>query len=106
MDSGPALLVATLPAERIVARLTRSGIPCTTSNDAGGYLCNALLYHSLLAARALPQPFLSGFIHIPAEIPRADEPGRPSALNQTAALAGGLEIIAVCLEPAVVTHGL
>jgi pyroglutamyl-peptidase len=99
IDSGPARLVTTLPAEHIVARLARRGIPSTTSNDAGTYLCNALLYHSLLAARALPQPFLSGFIHIPTDIARTDALTAGShSLNQAAALAGGLEIIATCLE--------
>src|SRR4029078_6044174 len=52
--TGPAVLAATLPAERIVARLTRAGFPCCTSNDAGDYLCNAIMYHSLTDGRRLP----------------------------------------------------
>ena len=102
IDSGPALLVATLPAERIVARLARHGFPCRTSNNAGTYLCNALLYHSLAAARSLPNPFLSGFVHIPASLSGHGHQGREAhpdcPLNWAAAVAGGMEIIAASLE--------
>jgi pyroglutamyl-peptidase len=102
VDSGPALLVATLPAERIVARLVRCGFPCRTSNNAGTYLCNALLYHSLTAARTMPKPFLSGFVHIPASLSGHGRQGceaHPDCpLDWTVAIAGGLEIIAACLE--------
>jgi pyroglutamyl-peptidase len=102
--SGPAILASTLPAERIVARLTRGGFPCCTSNNAGNYLCNALMYHSLTAARALPAPFLSGFIHVPAGLAGKDCPGASPdakcALTWGAAVAGSVEIIAACLEGA------
>jgi len=100
--SGPALLAATLPAERIVARLVRRGFPCRTSSNAGTYLCNALLYHSLTAARALPKPFLSGFIHIPASLTGHGHQGREAhpdcPLDWAIAIAGSMEIIAACLE--------
>lgn len=102
IESGPAMLVATLPAERIVARLARRGFPCRTSNNAGTYLCNALLYHSLTAARALPEPFLSGFVHIPASLSGHGRLGREAhpdcPLSWAIAVAGSLEIIAACLE--------
>jgi pyroglutamyl-peptidase len=104
---GPALLASTLPAERILARLTKAGVPCCTSNNAGNYLCNALMYHSLTAARALPTPFLSGFIHVPASLsgPRAvagapDAAGAAGTLTWAAAIAGSIEIIAACMETA------
>ena len=102
--TGPAVLAATLPTERIVARLTRGGFPCCTSNDAGDYLCNALMYHSLTAARTLPTPFISGFIHVPANLQATScvetEWGTECVLTWGAAVAGGLEIIAACLETA------
>jgi pyroglutamyl-peptidase len=104
--AGPAMLASTLPAERIVARLSRGGFPCCTSNNAGTYLCNALMYHSLTAARALPTPFLSGFIHVPANLEgkgctaagAAAEKDGKCALTRAAAVAGSIEIIAACLE--------
>jgi len=99
--SGPAILASTLPAEHIVRRLQRAGLPCCTSNDAGGYLCNALLYHSLTSAHASPEPFLSGFVHLPAGLQTANGAhGEPSAcgLSWRDAIAGGIEIIATCLD--------
>jgi hypothetical protein len=64
------------------------------------------MYHSLTAARALPAPFLSGFIHVPAGLPgKGCHPGGASAdakcaLTWGAAVAGSVEIIAACLESA------
>ena len=103
--AGPAILASTLPAERIVARLTRGGYPCCTSNNAGNYLCNALMYHSITAARSLPAPFLSGLIHVPAGLagkgcPEGASPDAKCALTWSAAVAGSVEIIAACLEGA------
>jgi pyroglutamyl-peptidase len=102
IDSGPAALASTLPAKRILARLARGDFPCCTSNDAGDYLCNALMYHSLSAAQTLPTPFLSGFVHVPASLRSTrcleTETGTQCALTWDAAVAGSLEIIAACLE--------
>ncbi|MEO8420684.1 MAG: pyroglutamyl-peptidase I [Hyphomicrobium sp.] len=106
--TGPAMLASTLPAERILTRLTRGGYPCCTSNDAGNYLCNALMYHSLAAARVQQTPFMSGFVHVPASLQRWNcPPGEAAAghvgncaLTWTAAVAGSIEIIAACLERA------
>ncbi len=104
LESGPELLAATLPAERIAARLLGLGYPCCTSSDAGTYLCNAVLYHSLAAARAQPMPRLAGFVHIPAGLARQGRHGQQidpdCALDWKTAIAGGLEIIAACLEHA------
>lgn len=106
LDCGPALLATTFPAERIIARLVRGGFPCATSDDAGDYLCNAVLYHSLVRAHAAATPFLSGFVHIPAGLAgcarAADRPPGESdatGLSWPAAVAGSMEIIAACLEP-------
>lgn len=109
ITSGPAMLASTLPAERVIARLARHGFPCCTSNNAGNYLCNALMYHSLTAARALPTPFLSGFIHVPENLSgricpagaEGDEAGDECTLTWAAAIAGSIEIITACLEGAV-----
>lgn len=103
--AGPELLAATLPAERIMARLAGLGLPCRTSDNAGSYLCNAVLYHSLAAAHEAAEPFPTGFVHVPASLALQEEdapatPAGPFArpLDWRAATAGGLEIIAACLE--------
>jgi pyroglutamyl-peptidase len=104
IPSGPAILAATLPAERIIKRLSRAGFPCCTSNNAGSYLCNALLYHSLATARTRQTPFLAGFIHVPASLSGkacpAGEAESECGLSWSAAVAGSLEIIAACLDSA------
>jgi len=97
---GPDLLVSTLPAERILARLARMGLACTTSDNAGSYLCNAILYHSLWMARAARPPFPAGFVHVPASLGALDEDSEDDGqgLGWKSATAGGVEIIAACLE--------
>lgn len=93
-------LAASLPAHYLVARLRRRGIPAFVSRDAGAYLCNALLYHSLARAREA-HGRRTGFIHIPASLarPGAANRGRSGAspLTWDQALDGALEIVASCL---------
>lgn len=97
---GPPARTARLPVERLVARLATLGLPAYASDSAGAYLCNALLYHSLGVATTPGRSRLTGFIHVPAVL--ADSGGGTHAaahgLDWDGALAGGLEIVAVCLE--------
>ncbi len=95
---GPEALPSTCPVERIIARLESAGLPCAMSDSAGTYLCNATLYHSLTIAQMRATQTLAGFIHLPADL----VPGMPAAgaslLSWDAALLGGIEIIAACLD--------
>lgn len=50
LHDGPASFASTLPLDAIVEQLKAAGIPCCISEDAGSYLCNAILYRSLLHA--------------------------------------------------------
>lgn len=97
---GAEHLAASLPVRHIVARLRRRGIPAYVSRDAGAYLCNATLYHSLASAREVPGRRV-GFIHVPATLarPGGANRGRTGAcpLTWEQAVAGGLEILAACL---------
>lgn len=98
---GPDMLAARLPAEDIKARLHALRVPAITSKDAGSYLCNALLYRSLIYAEQIAEPEAVGFFHIPQIIPpailksRADP--RQMRFDWGTALIGGLEIIRTCL---------
>lgn len=94
ITGGPDVLASTFPAGRILARLREAGIPCAPSESAGTYLCNALLYHSLVNART--RPFQTGFVHLPASLTPAS--GADCILSWQDAIAGGIEIIAACLE--------
>jgi pyroglutamyl-peptidase len=82
---------ATVPVGAIVQRLRSLGLPAYMSNDAGRYLCNAVLYHSLSAATRNQRGFRAGFIHIPTDLAGAH-------LSFDAALSGSIEILRVCLE--------
>lgn len=99
--AGPDMLPVTLPARHIVERLRRRGIPAALSRDAGGYLCNALLYRTLEMARADATGLRSGFIHVPAALVGAREtshvPAPGCRLTWTHAIDGGLEIVAAAL---------
>ena len=102
IEKGPELLASTLPAERIAARLYSLDLPCDTSDNAGTYLCNSLLYHSLTTARALSPPAIAGFVHVPANLVGHGPDGRDShpscQLDWRMAVSGSLEIIAACLD--------
>lgn len=91
---------ATLPVRHVVQRLRHRQIPAFASWDAGAYLCNSVLYHSLMAHRADPAVRV-GFVHLPATLVKPGGPnrGRSGAcpLTWAQALAGGLEIIAASL---------
>jgi len=101
---GPEFLPASLPAAHIVQRLRRRGIPAVVSRDAGGYLCNALLYRTAELARSHPAPMRSGFIHLPSDLVNERNPARgpmPSCrLAWRDVVDGGLEIIAASLGKA------
>lgn len=99
LDDGPASCASTLPVDTIVAHLTAAGIPCCISEDAGSYLCNAVLYHSLHQARDTSRV---GFIHIPSCLVGAGAdglsplPGCP--LDWKQALDGAMIALATTLD--------
>ena len=62
VPGAPDTLPATLPIEAIIDAIRSCGIPAEASDDAGGYVCNCLLYRMLLHNRGdVP----TGFIHVP-----------------------------------------
>lgn len=101
MHGGPETLAARLPVADIAQRLHALRIPAVTSDDAGSYLCNAVLYRSLICAEQISEPEAVGFFHIPQVIPPALLKSRadPNAMrfDWGTALIGGLEIIRTCL---------
>lgn len=59
-------LFSTLPYQEMVKALTDAGLPAETSNSAGTYLCNNVMYHILLENKHKNLDRPAGFIHIPA----------------------------------------
>lgn len=87
---GPAVRRSSIAASAIAAALNAKGFPSSISSDAGGYLCNAVLYHSLAAAEAREDACV-GFVHIPQDL---SEP----PLDMTTVSAAALEIIKIALD--------
>jgi pyroglutamyl-peptidase len=69
---GPSSLQATLPAEHLARALTDLGHPVEVSDDAGTYLCNALLYRLLRTRPELP----ALFVHVPLLPSQAERRGK------------------------------
>lgn len=88
----PSALPSTLPVNAIIARLSTAGLPAATSNDAGAYLCNAVLFRSLRWARQERSQSQRkiGFVHIPEDPERA-------GLTFEALVAGAGLIVSACL---------
>jgi pyroglutamyl-peptidase len=96
VHDAPATLSAQLPASLIAHRLRHHSLPVEISRDAGRYLCNAALYHSLEVARRHGGGVRAGFIHLPLSIDERRHVGG-SRLTMPRAITGGLEIIGACL---------
>jgi pyroglutamyl-peptidase len=64
VPGAPPHLPATYPNRRALAALKAARVPARLSRDAGGFICNALLYRALLRHRNAPS-VPAGFLHIP-----------------------------------------
>jgi pyroglutamyl-peptidase len=58
-------LRSTLPAEKIVSRLKKKGIPAYVSYHAGTHCCNTVMYSAIYYALKKNRKAQAGFIHIP-----------------------------------------
>lgn len=54
-----------LPIGAIFTALQQAGIPVFLSDDAGGYLCNALFFHAVAGLSPPYAPKTTGFVHVP-----------------------------------------
>jgi pyroglutamyl-peptidase len=63
VPGGPGRIKTRLPIRRIARRLRRCGLKWKYSDDAGGYVCNNLFYHTVRHTRSSRLP--CGFIHLP-----------------------------------------
>jgi pyroglutamyl-peptidase len=61
VPGGTEELASTLPCEELAMLLTESGFDAEVSDDAGGYVCNAVFYRLLHHAPGIP----AGFVHLP-----------------------------------------
>lgn len=90
---------STLPRDDIASGLAAAGLPVTLDDQAGDYLCNAVLYLSRAGCCGEFQPAMSGFIHVP-QLPETDGgiagPGR--RLSLTDLVVGARLICSICLD--------
>ncbi len=63
--NGPDGIFTTLPLEKIVMRTRKKKLPVTISNTAGTYVCNHLMYKTLLYVKEHFPNTKAGFIHMP-----------------------------------------
>jgi pyroglutamyl-peptidase len=89
----PPVLKTTLPAAVLAQRLRLAGLPAVVSSDAGRYICNAVLYETLLHIRDRKPAPLVGFIHIPALPPHNGNGAHGEAARAWRELKAGAEII-------------
>ncbi|CFX53295.1 Peptidase C15 pyroglutamyl peptidase I [Candidatus Filomicrobium marinum] len=87
----PDALPSTFPAASIVDRLRAEGFPAQLSEDAGGYLCNNVLYTSL--NRLSGNNSCIGFVHLPVDLS-----GKNGRLSVDDIVNGGVAILQTCLE--------
>ena len=93
---GPPLQMTTLPARLVLSRLRSAELPASLSADAGRYLCNAVLFETLLKAQQMQRPPYTGFVHLPALTPYQPEPAEyepPACSLGWETLKSGLEVI-------------
>ncbi|MDX2259887.1 MAG: pyroglutamyl-peptidase I [Hyphomicrobiaceae bacterium] len=84
-----AVLPVSLPLDCVAAALDDMGIRFALSDDAGGYLCNAVLHASL---REAAPDVAVGFLHVPADLGAADCP-----LAWEDAVEAGVAVVTACL---------
>ena len=62
---GPRYQYTTVSVKAIAKELKAKRKTVVISNNAGSYICNLLLYRSLLKNKKKRQPSLVGFVHVP-----------------------------------------
>ncbi|MBS0252256.1 MAG: pyroglutamyl-peptidase I [Proteobacteria bacterium] len=87
---GPPKRRANIDVGAIANVLRAHGTQCAISDNAGGYLCNAVLYQSLARAEARGCGAV-GFVHIPADL------GLAGAITMDDALTAILAVIGTAL---------
>ena len=77
VPGGPEVLYSTLPVEDMTEAIKAAGVPAQLSEDAGRYVCNALLYAALYGMENSDDPVPAAFIHVPATPELAGERDMP-----------------------------
>ena len=95
VPGGPEVLFSTLPVEDMTEAILSAGVPARVSDNAGRFVCNALLYSALYRLEQADDPVPAAFIHVPATPELAEGKDVPTLpLDQiTLALQAAIEAI-------------
>lgn len=76
--SGPEACAVTIDPLRLAAAARRAGAPSYVSNNAGGYVCNTLMYRAMRAIGKSGLGTRYAFIHVPVstEMALKEKPGK------------------------------
>lgn len=96
--AGPAACFATIPIDDLVAACRETGAPARTSNHAGTFLCNQVLYQTLRLCDREDLRCRVGFLHLPPFGPVGGT-GGTSEESQFRALAAALRRLGEAAEP-------
>ena len=93
IPGGPEVLCSTLPVEDMAQAIAAAGVPGRVSEDAGRFVCNALLYSTLYALEQADAPIPAAFVHVPATPELAGARDMPTLTLEeiTAALKAAIE---------------
>lgn len=95
----PGVLSMRAPVRRLLQAVRGTGVNVRLSRDAGGYVCNAAIFHALVPAHGKRTPLVA-FVHIPS--PR----GRVKSARPTmATIKRAAEAILITLAQAAKTSG-
>jgi pyroglutamyl-peptidase len=99
----PDVLPLRAPVQRLLQAAHSTGADARLSRDAGGYVCNAAIFHALAAAKA-KKP-LAAFVHIPAPRGRARRRRGFVPVPTMATIKRAAEAILIALAQAAKTSG-
>ena len=106
LDGAPYYLMPSVATVRMINRARHRGLPVSASIQPGDYICNALFFHSLMAARGLNKSGVTrrlvAFVHLPVRVGGAGL-AEDSSLNDhnlpiEGAVAGALAILAAMAD--------
>ncbi len=101
VHGAPSVLHITAPVRRLLQAARSTGVKTRLSSDAGGYICNAAIFHALNATRGKTSPLIA-FIHIPWPRGHGRHKTRGSKRPTMAAIRRASEAILIALAKTLV----
>jgi pyroglutamyl-peptidase len=104
IPGAPSVLPVRAPVRRLLQAARSAGVDVRSSRDAGGYLCNAAIFHALVSVTG-KKPLVA-FVHIPSPRGRVkSRAGYVSARPTMAMIQRAAEAILIALARAAKTSG-